>query len=182
MKVIANRSHRCDFSELRPEPLQSSEFMEEIKICGWKRTVEMKFRGRWCDIMFSMSAKRETAVRESNSLKVALEQCTEAQRSAINLLVAWAKESRLAKTKEDRRSVRRVGFKGIHWAWMGISALRYWGKSLCDANVAGGSEPLHWLLYFARFLAHFPWKDVALDPTGHTPLKQRQGLDFKEEA
>ena len=173
-------------TEKFPDLLQSSGCVEEVKLCEWKRTVEMKFRGRWCDIMFSMSAQTETAVRESRSLMVALEQCTVAQRSAINLLVAWAKHSGLAKTKEDGLSVRRVGFKGIHWAWMGISALLYCeqcgGKSLFDANVADRNEPLHWLFYFARFLAHFPWKDVALDPNGGTPLKLRQGLNFKEEA
>ena len=103
-------------TEKFPDLLQSSECVEDVKFCGWKRTVEMKFRGRWCDIMFSMSAQKETAVRESRSLKVALEQCTVAQRSAINLLVAWAKHSGLAETKEDGLSVRSVGFKGIHWA------------------------------------------------------------------
>ena len=62
------------------------------------------------------------------------------------MLVAWAKHSDLAKTKEDGLSVWRVGFKGIHWAWMGISALLYCeqrgGKSLFDANVADRGEPL----------------------------------------
>ena len=102
------------------------------------------------------------------------------------MLVAWAKHSGLAKTKEDGHTVRKVGFKGIHWAWMGISALLYCeqceDQSLFIANVADMDKALSWLFYFARFLARFPWKDIALDPTGHTPLKQRQGLDFKEEA
>ena len=110
-----------------------------------------------------------------------------AQRGAINLLVAWAKERGLAKTKADCRSVRRVGFKGIHWAWMGISALQYWEQcrdttSLFDANSFDRGEPLQWLFYFARFLARFPWNDVALDPTGPTPLKHRQGLKYKGDA
>ena len=49
--------------------LQSRERVEEVKLCEWKLTHEMKYRGRWCDIMFSMSAQKETAVRESRSLK-----------------------------------------------------------------------------------------------------------------
>ena len=35
---------------------------------------------------------------------------------AINLFVAWAKHSGLAKTKEDSVSARRVGIKGIYRA------------------------------------------------------------------
>ena len=49
-------------------------------------------------------------------------------------------------------------------------------KTLSDANVADKDEPLAWLFYFARFLALFPWKDFALDPTGTATLKQREGL------
>ena len=123
-------------------------------------------------------------------LKKALGWCTVAQRSAINLLVAWAKHSGLAKTKDNRYTVQKVGFKGIHWAWMGISALLYCkqcgGKLLFDANVAVPSGPLRWLFYFARFLAHFPWKDVALDPRRRSPLKLRPvfigDVVIKEEA
>ena len=114
-------------TEKFPDLLQSSECVsvEEVKFCEWKRTVEMKFQGHWCDIMISIDPKKEIALEESRLLKEALGRCTVAQRSAINLLVAWAKHSGLAKTKDNRYTVQKVGFKGIHWAWMGISALLY---------------------------------------------------------
>ena len=60
-------------TEKFPALLRSSECVEcveEVKFCEWKRTIEMKFRGRWRDIMISMSAEEETAARESRSLKV----------------------------------------------------------------------------------------------------------------
>ena len=49
-------------------------------------------------------------------------------------------------------------------------------KTFPNANVVDNDEPLAWLFYFARFLALFPWKDCALDPTGTATLKQRGDL------
>ena len=127
-----------------PDILKSSQGVEKRKICDWKRTVEMKFQGHWCDIMISIDPKKEIALEESRLLKEALGWCTVAQRSAINLLVAWAKHSGLAKTKDNRYTVQKVGFKGIHWARMGISALLYCeqceDQSLFIANVADMAE------------------------------------------
>ncbi len=79
--------------------------------------------------------------------------------------------------------IPQVGFKGIHWAWMGIAALRYakgLGKhsgcrlvhSLSVAVAAADAENnpkaagACSFAYISVFLARFPWKDVAMHPTG----------------
>ena len=88
-------------------------------MCDWKRTVEMKFQGLWCDTVFSMDAAKESPVKESWLLNEALDRRTVAQRGAINLLVAWAKQSGLAKTKEDGRTVKgwaSRAYIGLGWA------------------------------------------------------------------
>ncbi len=43
--------------------------LDEVKVCDWKTTLEVKYRGDWCDILFSADAAQEPAVKQSRLLK-----------------------------------------------------------------------------------------------------------------
>ena len=65
----------------------------------------------------------------------------------------------------------QVGFKGLHWAWLGISAINYLrmekDRSIFAAKLCRGQEqldPVQWLAFFAWYLEKFPWANIVHQP------------------
>ena len=96
----------------------------------------------------------------------ALDSTTLAQRKGAYMLVAWAKQRGHATVKDTRQTILKVGFKGLHWAWMAVAAVQYLrdAPTSCHAAAPNSQNPAQWFAYYVSFIAHFPWDTVALMP------------------
>ncbi len=141
------------------EHLDRHPGVNKVKVCDWKRSLETLCGDMHVDILFSSSC-HEANIKAASLLAAHLEDIPPEAQGAIHVLVNWAKVAGFCKRKHDRKSVASIGRKGVHWAWLGMAAVR-WTLSLKrdqPATVAG------WIYRIVAFLVDFPYRDVAMAP------------------